>query len=210
MPYQPGIPTGTVDLDVDYQNVQDNFTQLDVSFGVDHVPFSNTTPQNGYHTSIHFNPVSTTATNPPNNDPPVIPAATVGYGQLFSCDIDDGVNVDQALFWLTGGNRLAQLTRNFAPSYTTGVFPTYNQGNTFLPGGFILKWGVKPADGLLPVTFLEQFPSVCYGVLAGRSQTLPVPADSAISVGSVSQTGFALSSFTVASNLPIFWVAIGN
>ena len=93
--YQPGIPTGLVDLDIDYTNIQGNFTVLNTSFGVDHLPFTNTTPQAGYHGDIHFNPVSTTATNAPNNYtsanqyPQGVPAETAGFGKLFSSQVND-------------------------------------------------------------------------------------------------------------------------
>ena len=56
--YQPSIPTGLVDLDQDYQNIQNNFQQLDTTFGVDHTTFSNNTAQNGYHTVVHLIPQS--------------------------------------------------------------------------------------------------------------------------------------------------------
>lgn len=220
MPYQPGIPTGTVDLDVDYQNLQDNFTQLDVSFGVDHVPFSDTTPQNGYHTSIHFNPISTTATNPPNNVPPVTPAATVGYGQLFSCEIDDGINVDQALFWLTGGNRLAQLTRNFAPTFVDDPFmapftnPEYGQGSSFIPGGFIIKWGYyyglpEYFSSSGTITFSDPFPSRCYGVNITPNIRTPVisPDASKLTAYQVDKNLFKWINDT---SVGFFWFAIGN
>src|SRR5512147_851600 len=134
--YQPGIPTGTVDLDVDYLNIQNNFTQANTSFGVDHVPFDTNTLDEpaGYHESIHFVPFSTTVTNPPNNQPVVSPTATSGFGQLFSSQINDGINLDESLYFLTGGNRLTQLTRNFQPVASAN-------GYTFLPGGLILQWG---------------------------------------------------------------------
>lgn len=139
MVYQPGIPTGTVDLDQDYLAIQQNFTGLDTTFGIDHVTYSNTTPQNGYHTDIHFNPVSTTTTNAPNNYvsatqyPQGIPATVPGIGQLFSSEVNDTLNVDTGLYWLTGGGRQVALTRNIAPTIASS-------GRTFLPGGLILQW----------------------------------------------------------------------
>ena len=111
--YQPNIPTGTVDLDIDYANLQGNFQQLDTQFGVDHIPFSNSsgTPPtgiNGYHQYVHFNPFSTTTTNPPNNYPVVpgtnAPSATAGFGQLFSTQSNDGINTDEILWYLSGGD----------------------------------------------------------------------------------------------------------
>lgn len=160
--YQPGVPTGLVNLDVDYQNVQNNFQQLDTSFGVDHVTFSSQTAQNGYHTSIHLNPVSTTTTNPPNNQPPVTPVAVPGYGQVFSSEINDGVNTDTALYFLTGANRLMQLTRNFVPVAS-------QNGYTFLPGGLILQWARFAASGSTgTINFATAgiaFPNNCFLVI---------------------------------------------
>lgn len=136
MPYQPNIPTGTLRLDVDYANIRGNFQQLDTTFNVDHVTFSNVSAQNGYHKSVHFNNVSTIATNPPTNYPPNGVTVSGGYGQLFGAQVNDGYNSDEALFFLTGGGRLLQLTSNFVPDKTINGF-------TFLPGGLCLQWGSK-------------------------------------------------------------------
>lgn len=173
--YQPGIPTGTVDLDVDYLNIQNNFTQLDTSFGIDHVTFSNQTPQNGYHQDIHFNPVSTTVTNPPNNYngnvtqyPLGFPATVAGFGQLFSSSVNDAANVDTGLYWLTGAGRKIALTRNITPTYTNNG---NNNGYTFLPGGIILQWGVvdlaagqNQTGTVLFNTNNMNFPTRCWSV----------------------------------------------
>src|ERR1700721_1762511 len=155
--YQPNIPTGTVDLDIDYTNIQGNFNQLNVQFGVDHIPLNNTTGTfpsglNGIHTNIHFNPFSTTTSTGTNNYPvtpsggvfapgqTVLPSPTGGFGQLLSCQVNDGINTDEALYFLTGGGRPMQLTRNFQPAVGTNMdFP--ENGYTFLPGGFIIQWG---------------------------------------------------------------------
>src|SRR6185312_10483429 len=116
--YQPGIPTGTVTLDVDYQNLQDNFQQLDTTYGVDHIKYSQST-NNGYHTAIHLVPVSTVTTNAPNNQPINGYTATGGFGQLLSAQINDGIGTpDEALYFLSGGNKLTQFTRNFVPTIT--------------------------------------------------------------------------------------------
>jgi hypothetical protein len=105
MTYQPGIPTGSVPLNQDYLNIQNNFTQLNTQWQVDHVPLTSTSgsPPNGYHKSIHFVPQST-------------PSNVAGYSQLWSNTQNDGINTDQTLFYQTGtGNRNIQLTRNIAP-----------------------------------------------------------------------------------------------
>lgn len=65
--YQPGIPTGTVNLDVDYLNIQGNFTQANVVFGTDHYPFDNATANKGRHNLV-TTPV--VVNNPPTGLPP--------------------------------------------------------------------------------------------------------------------------------------------
>ncbi len=75
--YQPGIPTGLVNLDVDYQNIQDNFQQLDTTYGVDHYPYSDPNPTNGFH-----NKVTTPGfiDSPPTGLPPTTTTYPVLYG----------------------------------------------------------------------------------------------------------------------------------
>lgn len=217
--YQPGIPTGLVNLDTDYLNIQKNFQQLDTTFNVDHVTFSNQTAQNGYHKSIHFNPVSTTATNPPNNQPlshvsvpPSLPPLTANYGQLFSAQVNDGINTDTALYFLTGADRLIQLTRNFAPVAA-------NNGYTMLPGGLIMQWGI--INGLVastptPVLFATaniNFPTSCFNVQlsyiskaggTGNVQTLSV------TTATVSKFGFSYNSTqSTSAYVGFYWMAIG-
>src|SRR5882757_6313099 len=114
--YQPGIPTGSVPLNQDYLNIQGNFTSLNTSFSVDHSPLTTaTSPPNGYHTFVHLVPFSNTVTNPTTNQPVVAPSPNTGYGQLFGAQINDGLATDTALYHLTGGGLLQQLTRNIAP-----------------------------------------------------------------------------------------------
>lgn len=67
--FQPNIPTGSVNLDQDYLNLQGNNQQLDTSFGTNHYKFSdgssapNGTPNNGKHTTIQ-SPLLSPAVHP--------------------------------------------------------------------------------------------------------------------------------------------------
>ena len=110
--FQPNVPTGSVPLDQDYLNLQGNNQQLDIAYGVDHVAFSDVTGippggVSGMHKEVHLVPMAT-------------PAALAGYGQLFSNTSTD-VNTDTSLYWLTGGNRLIQLTSNIQPVTSNNV-----------------------------------------------------------------------------------------
>ena len=213
--YQPGIPTGSVNLDVDYLNIQGNFQQLDTSFGVDHIPFSQTA-QNGYHTAIHLNPVSTTATNPPNNQPvdPTSYTATPGIGQVLSAQIDDGINPDEALYFLTGGNRLLQLTRNFVPVAATN-------GYTFLPGGLIMQWGLQAltnsssqTGNVLFASSNINFPTNCFNISVSLISKVGGTSSSdntlAVRSGSVTKLQFTYDyNGQGGSYTGFFWTAIG-
>lgn len=75
--YQPGIPTGTVDLDIDYLNLQGNFTQANIVYGTDHYPFDNATPNQGFHNVVTTPPV---VNSPPDGLPPVTTTNPKMYG----------------------------------------------------------------------------------------------------------------------------------
>lgn len=213
--YQPGIPTGTVNLDVDYQNIQNNFQQLDTSFNVDHVTFSNQSAQNGYHKSVHLNPISTTATNPPNNFPAVVPTTTAGIGQLFSVETNEGPGAaDTNLYFKTGLGNLVALTRSMIPTANTN-------GYTYLPGGFILQWGIYTAPvGNWPtttqnLTFLSQVPANVNFTAANYIilTTFTGASGSSGSIGIVSKSNSGFQwNFGGSSNASFTgfqWVAIG-
>lgn len=216
MAYQPNVPTGLVNLNVDYANIQGNFQQLDTTFGVDHVTYSNVSAQNGYHTSIHFNPVSTTATNPPNNQPPVVPAAIAGFGQLLNAEVNDGPGpADTNLYFLTGLGNLIQLTRSFPPQANTN-------GYTFLPGGLILQWGFRSVtsgswpSGNQNLVFASQspanivFPNACF--IVTTNFTGSSGSSGSIGIVSKSQNGFVWNFGGSSSSQfnGFYWIAIGN
>jgi hypothetical protein len=220
MSYQPGIPTGSIPLNQDYLNIQQNFTQINDQWEEDHVPLTSTSgiPPNGYHTAIHLVPVSTPTSNPPNNQPINGYTATPGYGQIFDATINDGINTDTALYFLTGNGGLQQLTRNFVPRASANGF-------TFLPGGLILQWGIvttafsSSASKTGTVTFSTEnmaFPNACFSVLftmignSSSGQTIQLDSET---IPNPTKTGFVWR-FTQAPNgtsyTGFYWTAVGN
>lgn len=196
--YQPNIPTGAVPLNQDYLNLQGNFQQLNIAYGGDHVPFSDTSGnppsgQSGMHTIIHLQPQSP-------------PTALAGIGQFYDTTINDSINSDQILFFLTGGNRSMQLTRNFQPVNAA-------KGATFLPGGLILQWGTITAaakNALTAASFQMDFPFACYSLQATLSAGT---SGSVITVIPNSPTinGFSYFINTSSSqSLNFTWMALGN
>jgi|SRR5271166_1199358 len=212
--YQPGIPTGTVPLNQDYLNIQKNFTQLNNTYLIDHVAF-NVLLNNGYHKSVHLVSQSTTASNPPNNQPVVPPATTAGVGQVFSSQINNGLVTDTALYYLSGNGIVTQLTTptTLAPS------PIAN-GYTYLPGGLILQWGTvttaPPSSALTgTVTFPINFPNNIFMVNAtshgNTSGGLASVNIRTTAIGPPSTFGWLYSSTGGSAGFNgFYWVAIGN
>jgi len=200
--YQPGIPTGTVFLNQDYLNIQNNFQQLDTIYGKDHIPYSQVS-NSGYHTLVHM--VAQSA---------IPPIAVAGTGELYTFSTNDGVNTDIALYYQTGGGRQIKMTGNFVPSAN-------NNGFSMLPGGMILQWGrVTGKSGNWPLTpqtlnFATNnmnFGNNCFAVFT----TFIGPTSSTsgdICINSQSSSNFVWQ-FTGGSSNPsfdgFFWWAVGN
>lgn len=226
MAYQPNIPTGTVPLNQDYLNLQGNFSQLNITYGVDHVPLTDTTgipPAGitGMHTAIHMVPVSTVASNAPNNQPINGYTATPGAGQIFNAQINDGINTDEALYFLSGGGRLTQFTRNILPgqfinNYTpqSGGGPVgvaFTAGSTFLPGGMLMQYGLRtgistPSAGTVKFPF--NFSSIMGVQITPILNGVPGGAFS-IGVRNVTTTQFQYETVGSSTLTSFYWTAIG-
>lgn len=212
--YEPGIPTGTVNLNEDYKNIQNNFSQLDTTFGIDHLPFSSTSSKLGYHRVIHSVPFSTTVTNPPNNYPPVAPTTVPDVGQIFTAIVNDGFNTDSALFYRTASSAVMQLTSNKQPH-------AGNNGYTFIPGGLLVQWGqiTNVTDVFTQLTFSTNniaFPNHCYAIFTQPYGTNVVPSNEEqctiqIDFSSINNLGFKWVTQTNSGRYTgFFWIAIGN
>ena len=193
--YNPAIPTGTVNLDQDYKNIKNNFTQLNTSFGVDHTPFS-VTPNNGFHKTIHQIAV--------NSNPPSSPSGT---NTIFS----KVVNGDTQLFAISQGGGISQLTGN----------KNNARGWQYI-GGVLLQWGIRSigtgTNLILPVTFTANagmnFTSVVYSIqLTLINKTPPtVSSGNSLSVqgSTISATGFtAIYNGGTGDFTDFHWLAIG-
>ena len=208
--YQPGIPTGFVNLDVDFQNIQNNFQQLDTTYGTDHVAYSQA-ENNGYHNIIHMVPI--------NSDP----AQVTGIGQLYTKIATIPPGDDGQLFFETPGGGIQQISGNHAAS---------PNGYAWF-GGILLQWGqVNGSHGSSNVFNLGDTGTVNFstspnvnfstGVFAAWSQifynstTAGVPASSSsvtvnIDINSLSTSGFSWKIGGSGSSFTNFkWFAIGN
>ena len=198
--YQPGVPTGFINLDQDYQNLQNNFTQLDTTFKVDHIPLTQA-PNNGFHIPIHLvdNAGST-------------PSKVTGTGILWNNTVTFNGNTDEALFFRgnTGGS--ANITQITAPY----GFSAAQNGYVFIPGGIIMQWGFinSTASTFTPLLFATSninFPSSCifittqpYGTLASSQATVEIQDST------VSNLGFSWAFVTNSNKYSgFYWMALG-
>lgn len=205
--YQPNIPTGLVNLDVDYRNIQQNFSQLDTSFGINHFTYSNATANNGKHTFVQM--VKST----------VIPAGlSANEGTLYTKTPSSVTNL---YYSPDNSSKEYQMTAtdtaNFNVFGTNTVYPSSpanpNQkgGWTFLPGGLILQYGTLSSPGSSgTIKFPKAFATGVYSInisfsRTGGSTTQQTRIDS---FSSANLTGFDYSS-TSSNNDPILWMAIG-
>lgn len=141
--YNPNIPTGLIKLKIDYKNLQNNFKQLNDTYGVDHIPLTDNSglfPSglNGVHKIVHLVPQSGT------------PTAFTSVGEIYTKSINS-VQTDIALFYQTGAGREIQMTMNVVPS------ATYN-GYSFLPGGLLYQWGFVVIAGSGTSSGVTNFP----------------------------------------------------
>jgi hypothetical protein len=191
--YQPGIPTGTVDLDVDYLNLQNNFSQANTTMGVNHYPFDDGTVNNGKHKFVGM-PVTTT------------PATAVNEGALYFKTIASGT----ALFMVRDNNLGTDVQLTTA---SVGNVNSSSRGYTWLPGGLFMQWGTVASPGSSgSVTFSAgggvAFTSIYNIQLAARNDG----SHSAFSYwidGAPTATGFSYRGSTSGSQT-LYWVAIGS
>lgn len=224
--YSPSVPTGTVPLDQDYKNLQLNFSQADISFGVDHLKFSNNTPQNGYHTVIHEVPFGTWNPASPGTG---LPTNIAGYNQIIAMNWTPDfatATADTQLFALTGNGGKSQLTGSSVQT----------DGWQWV-GGILIQWGIVPppaassgsfsggnANGSVtyqnrgPASQGIPFPNNCFVVIATPFWTTTAPSgEASVNIQrSATAPFYPITGFTYQMNsnssqyTGFNWIAIGN
>jgi hypothetical protein len=193
--YNRDIPNGPNNPSNDQPLMKINTNSTDDLIAVDHISFG--TNNGGYHTVVHLSPFSTTATNPPDNEPVSAPTPVLGIGELFCAEINDGFDVDTALFFQSGKGKVSQLTSNLVPSIVSN-------GYTFLPGGLILQWATATATSPAnTVTFPVAFKVACFSVTISQNSGI-----GPVTISSISNINFKADS-GVPGSITIRYMAIG-
>jgi len=132
MVFLPNIPQPTDDQSNSQGQLLGNNQQLDTSFAVDHYAFSDLTANNGKHKAVHL----------VNQSDPTTAAGEIAiYDKLVSAipELFMRRASNGSVIQMTTGNPI----RDFSTS-----------GSTFLPGGFIIKFGkVVPNATTFPVNY---------------------------------------------------------
>lgn len=154
MPYQPGVPTGTVPLNQDYLNLQTNFTEINNQYNVDHVPLTSTsgTPPNGYHTVIHQASRTSVNTVAGVNQMFAGVSGTLQVNASATPAIPNGT--DTQLYALSGAGILSQLTGSTRAA--TGLVWC---------SGILIQWGSFIGTAASQdVTYGKAFPNGVFAV----------------------------------------------
>ena len=196
MTYQPNIPTGLVNLDVDYQNIQGNFQQLNTTYGVNHVKFSDI-PGNGKHTFVEMRDNTALPVGLAANEGTLYTKTNAGVTDLYYVP-DNTINE-------------YQMTRTIAASFGTFGAST---GWTYLPGGLLLQWGNVPGSNAttIPVAFPVAFTNPGYSVqiIPERAATSPGTVITVVVTGSLLTNGFTIGNIGGHTMVSWYWMAIGK
>ena len=189
--YQPSIPTGTVPFNQDYLNIQGNFQQLNIAYGVDHVPFSDVSGVyppgiSGFHTVVHLMRQT------------IDPATVSLCGEIYTKTAVFPAGGDGQLFFKTPNGGVQQISGNRAASNGFGWF-----------SGILLQWGKFNPNTTTSVTFPVEFPTSVFSLqLTGTASNNSVYRVG-IATGTLGTAGFTFQGSVDPHWNPIYWLAIG-
>ena len=190
--YLPTIPTGLVNLDTDFLNIQNNFIQLDTSFNVNHFKFSDQTTNNGKHSQINF--------------PVVIANPTSAVGELIIYPKSGAAGVE---LWMVRDNIAGTAT---ALTSSKIAAPTAAAaGQSWLPGGILLIWSSFDPNSTITPTFpFTGFPNNCWNVQLTIEVDNSSTIRNGISAGTLTKTGFTWEGTISGDTHKVYYLAIGN
>jgi hypothetical protein len=193
MGFNPNLPNPGDKLSVSQGQLKSNNGVLNTSFGVNHFPFSDISGNSGKHNFVEFVERSAIPSPIVAGEETLYAKVIAGQGQLFMTRGSSGVEIQ-----LTG----------------PGVPITNLIGQTFLPGGIVMKWGtlIIPANSTSSYSYmptLPNFPNNGFNVQltgfkggSGGDGVFLVPA-------SISTSGFSIQNNS-SSIFQVCYLAIGN
>lgn len=197
MTFNPNIPQGADPFSQSQGQIQTNFSTSNTIFNLNHVAFDDSTvADRGKHRRSDYLQVA--APGSLANELAVYQKASGGSSNLFFQRDNVATEVQ-----LTGPNPIVAGT-----------------GETFLPGGILIKWGTTSGTGDDSKTFaglgLTAFPNNCFVV---QTQILnagggPTTVNQFVSMRAVSATGFTFTATNrvakTSDTVTFYFIAIGN
>lgn len=199
--YDPNVPTGLINLPVDVVNIQQNFQQVNTTFSVDHVPLTDT-KKPGYHTVIHL-----------------IQRTDYDFNsQVGNLIAHNDIRSDNLVYTSNykSSNRVSKLTNSTIPSVSGNNFYTFPFTDS--PGPtFVLQGGLVSLNSTGSITTVNFNATYLIGrvkillTMTNSSGTSPVFLNQAFIVaGSITKTGFQVSTNDLSGSDNLYWIAIGS
>lgn len=163
-----------------------NFQQLNTIFDIDHVPFNDATAANrGKHDQSTYIELAVDA--------------TTAINEVAVYSKDDGAGNTRLYLRQESAGTVIQMSDRDPVVAASG--------ETFLPGGLLIKWGqIAAATNAVAQAFPTAFPNNCFSVT--------VTENIATALSNIGVNGFTAANFTfrtsAAGAVPITYLAIGN
>jgi len=227
MTYNPLIPGPNDVLSQSQSDIQDNFSQLNTLYDLDHFAFDDTTPSfRGLHKYLSF-PFSQ-PTNPSLGSLAAIlfPRTKTGSPELFFKNSTDYTQITSGALPIWKGGTPTDTGVVGGTNFNAGPYvmgnghgSVYNYGNIILPTGLEFKWGwVIPTAGAVnnlnftyPTPFATQTINVQIIPIRNDGHDHSITIQSDISgAPDVSANRFTLSSDSSGWAVGFYYFAIGN
>ncbi len=196
--FTSGTPTGTVNLDIDFKTLQNNFTQINTSFSKNHVALTDTTPSNGKHTFVEMLSIAKAITFVPGG-------LAAGEGTFFTNTdalsnvqgfYTDGATGNAYQLTYTTPSKFSLFGENSPYQAAGGGNAAVTGGWTFLPGALIMNYGSATTlnpGGSITVIFANPFPNSIFNVVVTPRTSSDIGGGNHDwDVGGLSKTGFNL------------------
>lgn len=192
--YNNSIPNPGDQLDISQPQLLQNFQQLDITMGVDHFDFSDGTVNNGKHNQVTL--------------PEKASAPTTAEDEIALYSQEAGMSAEFFLRRESDGEEV-QLSNGIPISGTAG--------QTFLPGGLLMKWGREANSS--SATYIVTYPvggdNKVFSAEPYSIQVTGIRASSSPGTNTDAWvvTGFSATGFTIFNNgthnFGYLWMAIG-
>lgn len=226
MTYNPNVPNLPNQVTTDIAAMHTNANQLNVIFGVDHIPYSPPTSTSGWHKQVRF-PATISAPSLAAGQGSVYIATVAGRTELMYSSSSATTQITSASasgglpIWKAGtpgGNGVVLGTPFSAGPFAITNGNTYDYGRIIFPTGLEFKWGwIVPNGGVVnnkvfeyPVPFPNRTINVQITGIRNSTNSHTIYIGDTGSAPNVTATDFTLISDAGSWDEGFYYYAIGN